>query len=151
MLGEHMDLTLTLIIILAVSNVIGAVICFPLAPRLAMIARTPGRVLVPIVLVVIFAGSYAYKGSFEDIIVLLIFSVVGVALRRFGYNPAGLLVGFILGALFENYFFVSLQIGGPLFFLRPIPLILIFCLVIFFAYTPLKNLIKGREKGITKT
>ncbi|MDP6175593.1 MAG: tripartite tricarboxylate transporter permease, partial [Rhodospirillales bacterium] len=50
MLGEHMDLTLTLIMVLAVSNVIGVAICFPLAPRLAMIARTPGRVLVPIVL-----------------------------------------------------------------------------------------------------
>jgi len=151
MLAEHMDLTLTLIIILAVSNIIGAAICFRLAPHLAMVARIPGRVLIPVVLVIIFAGSYAYKGHFQDIVVLLIFSVLGVALRKFGYNAAGLFLGYILGALFENYLFVSLQLGGPLFFIRPIPLFLILFLVIFLTYSPLKSLFKRRmEKGVTK-
>jgi len=139
MITKHMDLSLTLLIVVAVSNIIAAGICFALAPHMAMIARIPGRVLVPTILVFIFAGCFAYRGYFEDIIVMVIFSVIGVAARRSGYNLGGFAIGYILGGVFENYLFISLQIGGPLFFLRPISLFLIFILIAFFAYSPLKN------------
>jgi putative tricarboxylic transport membrane protein len=142
MITKHMDLSLTLLIVVAVSNIIAAGICFALAPHMAMIARIPGRVLVPTILVFIFAGCFAYRGYFEDIIVMVIFSVIGVAARRFGYNLGGFAIGYILGGLFENYLFISLQIGGPLFFLRPISLFLIFILIAFFTYSPLKNAFK---------
>jgi len=142
MITKHMDLSLTLLIVVAVSNIIAAGICFALAPHMAMIARIPGRVLVPTILVFIFAGCFAYRGYFEDIIVMVIFSVIGVAARRFGYNLGGFAIGYILGGLFENYLFISLQIGGPLFFLRPIALFLIFILIAFFTYSPLKNAFK---------
>jgi len=146
MLTEHMDLSLTLLMIIAAANIIAAAICFRLARQMAMVARTPARILVPLVLVVIFAGSFAFKGNIEDIMVLLIFSGIGIAARRLGYNPAGLFLGYILGGLLENYLFVSLQIGGPLFFLTPISLFLIFTLVAFFTYTPLKNVFKSRTR-----
>jgi len=146
MLTEHLDLSLTLLMILAVANVLAAAICFRLAPQMVMISRTPGRILVPLVLVVIFAGSFAYKGYVEDIIVLLIFSGVGLAARKLRYNTAALFLGFILGDLLENYLFLSLQIGGPLFFMRPISLFLILTLIAFFTYSPLKKLVKSRFK-----
>lgn len=142
MITKHMDMSLTLLIVVAVSNIIAAGICFALAPHMAMIARIPGRVLVPTILVFIFAGCFAHRGYFEDIIVMVIFSVIGVAARRFGYNLGGFAIGYILGGLFENYLFISLQIGGPLFFLRPISLFLIFILIAFFTYSPLKNAFK---------
>jgi len=126
-----------------IDGTIGAVICFRLAPHLALVSKTPGRVLIPLALVVIFAGTYAYKGNIEDIIILLIFSVLGISMRMFGYNTASLFLGYILGALFENYLFVSLQLGGALFFLRPICLFLIFFLIAFFLYSPVIDLIKS--------
>lgn len=148
MLTEHLDLSLTLILIIAVSNIIAAAICFYLAPQMALIAKTPGRILVPLVLVAIFIGGFTYKGLIQDVVVLLLFSGIGVASRRLGYNSAGLFLGYVLGEPLENYYFVSLQIGGPLFFMRPIPLLLIFALIAFFVYTPLKNVLKNRiRKG----
>ena len=128
----------------AVVNVICTVICIFLAPHLALIAKTPGRILVPIVFVVIFAGTYGYKGYFGDLVILLIFSAVGFLARKFGYNPAGMFLGYILGKLFENYLFVSLQLGGALFFLRPICLFLIISLIVFFAWGPVKKKLKNR-------
>ena len=148
MLTENLDVSLTLIIILAIANLLGALICFRLAPYLALVSKTPGRVLIPLALVVIFAGTYAYEGNIEDVAVLLIFSVLGVCMRLFGYNTASLFLGYILGKLFEDYLFVSLQLSGPLFFLRPICLALIFLLVAFFLYGPVIKLIKsGIRKG----
>lgn len=151
MITKHMDMSLTLLIIVAVANIIAAGICFVLAPHMAIIALTPGRVLVPTVLVIIFASSFAFQGYFEDIVVMIIFSLIGVAGRRFGYNLGGLFIGYILGDLFENYLFISLQIGGPLFFLRPISLFLIFILIAFFSYSSLKNVFKSRiKRGVSK-
>jgi TctA family transporter len=149
MLTKHLDLSLTLILIVAVANVIAAGICFYLAPHLAIIARIPGRVVVPLTLAVIFVGSFAFQGFFGDVIVLVIFSVIGVAGQKLGYNLGGLFIGYILGDLFENYLFVSLQIGGPLFFLTPISLFLILLLIVFFAYTPLKNGFK-KKRGVSR-
>jgi len=146
MITKHLDLSLTLILIVAVANVIAGGICFYLAPHMAIIARVPGRVVIPLTLGVIFVGSFAFQGQFADLIVLLIFSVIGVAGQRFGYNLGGLFIGYILGDLFENYLFVSLQIGGPLFFLTPISLFLIFLLIAFFIYAPAKNMFKAQIK-----
>jgi len=146
MITKHLDLSLTLILIVAVANVIAGGICFYLAPHMAIIARVPGRVVIPLTLGVIFVGSFAFQGQFGDLIVLLIFSVIGVAGQRFGYNLGGLFIGYILGDLFENYLFVSLQIGGPLFFLTPISLFLIILIIAFFAYAPAKNMFKAQIK-----
>jgi TctA family transporter len=146
MITKHLDLSLTLILIVAVANVIAAGICFCLAPHMAIIARVPGRIVVPLTLAVIFVGSFAFQGHFADVIVLLIFSVIGVAGQRFGYNLGGMFIGYILGDLLENYLFVSLQVGGFLFFLTPISLFLIFLLIAFFIYAPAKNMLKGQIK-----
>ena len=90
MITKHLDLSLTLILIVAVANVIAGGICFYLAPHMAIIARVPGRVIVPLTLGVIFVGSFAFQGQFADLIILLIFSVIGVAGQRLGYNLRGI-------------------------------------------------------------
>jgi putative tricarboxylic transport membrane protein len=144
MVRDQLDVALTLLIAIAIANVIGAAICFPLAPTLAKLARVPGRILVPTVISLVMIGSYLNDGSIEDVLVTIIFGVVGVIMWRFGFNAPALLLGFILGSLLEGYVFLSVQIGGPLFFLRPICLFLILCLVAFFIYGPMKRLIKRR-------
>jgi putative tricarboxylic transport membrane protein len=148
MIRDQLDIALTLLIAVAVANVIGAAICFPMAPTLAKLARVPGRILVPTVIALVMIGSYLNDGSIEDILVTLIFGAVGIIMWRFGFNAPALLLGFILGRLLEEYLFLSIQIGGPLFFLRPICIFLILCLVAFFVYGPLKRLIKRRPREV---
>lgn len=143
MITQHADLCFTLLIVVAVANIIGAAICFFLAPQLAKVALIPERILVPMVLVIVFAGSFTFMGSIEDVFILVIFSAVGVAVNRFGYNVGALFLGFILGGLFEKYLFLGLQLGGPFFFLRPISIALIIALVIFLTFRPVKNLLRN--------
>ncbi|MFC1893792.1 tripartite tricarboxylate transporter permease [Chloroflexota bacterium] len=144
MLTEHLDLSLTLLILLAAANVIAVMICYPLAPRMAGIARIPSRLLVPLVVGMVFVGVYVSQGLIQDVIALLIFSALGVAVRHFGYNAGALILAFILGRLFEDYLMIGLQVGGPLFFLRPISLFLILIIITIFAYGPLKRVLKRR-------
>ncbi|MFC1907021.1 tripartite tricarboxylate transporter permease [Chloroflexota bacterium] len=149
MLTKHLDLSLTLIWIIAVTGVIGAAICIPLASRLSRLAFVPADILVPLVVVILFVGSFSSNEVFGSIITFLIFGAVGLIMRRYGYNRPALALGFILGLLFERYFFIALKVAGPLFFMRPISLIIISVIIAFLIYRPVKKLIQQR-RGVKK-
>lgn len=149
MMTKHLDLALTLQLVVMVSNVIAAAICFATASQLAKVAWIPSRILVPLILVIALVGVYAYREMFNDLIVAIVFGGLGLAMRRFGYNRPGFFLGFILGVLFEKYFFIALRVAGPLFFVRPISLTLIFIIIALFVYKPLKGLFQ-RRRGVQR-
>lgn len=145
MIKDQMGLSVALVSIVAISNIIAFIFCFPLAPQLAKIARIPSRFLVSIGLVLVFAGAYAYQGLIQDITVFLIFSMVGLVIQKFGFNVGSMLLGYILGSYFEDYLFVSIQTGGAFFFLKPTCLVLLAILILFFSWTPIKKIIKQKR------
>ena len=148
MLTKHLDLSLTLVWVIAVSGVIGVVICLPLAPHLSRIAYIPGGILVPLVLVLALTGAYGYHKMFNDVTVAVIFGVLGLMMRRFDFNRPALLLGFILGPIFEKFFFIALKVDGPLFFVRPISIALILLIITVIAYGPVKDALQ-RRRGIS--
>ncbi|MFC1907310.1 tripartite tricarboxylate transporter permease [Chloroflexota bacterium] len=150
MMTKHLDLSLTLILVIIVASIIGEMfIALPLAPLLSRIAFIPGRVLAPLVLIVAFVGAFVYQQQFEDVIVTLIFGALGLLMRRYGYNRPGLFLGYILGSLLEKYLFIALGLAGPLFFLRPISLSLILIIFASIGFGPFKNWQK-RRGGVDK-
>jgi len=142
MLTTNLSLSITLIWVIAISGVLGIAICLPLAPRLSRIAFIPGSLLAPIVLVLALTGAFSYHNRYEDVVVAVIFGLVGMVMRRFDYNRPALLLGFILGAIFEKFFFIALHADGPYFFVRPISLGLILAIVAVIAIGPVKGLMK---------
>lgn len=151
MVTKHLDLSLTLILVIIVASVIGEVfIALPLAPLLSRIAFIPGRVLAPLVLIISFLGAYIYQQQFEDVIVVLIFGALGLFMRRYDYNRPALFLGYILGSLFEKYLFIALSLAGPLFFLRPISLALILAIFASIGFGPIKNWLR-RRRGASQT
>lgn len=145
MMTKHLDLSLTLLLIILVASVIGAAIALPLASHLSKIAFIPARHIVPVVLVMVAVGIFSYQEQIADLMVALVFGAVGLFMRRFGYNRPALVLGLVLGKLFERYLFIALSLSGPLFFLRPISLSLVFIIITLFAYRPIKSLIQRRK------
>lgn len=150
MLTKHLELSITLIWMVLIAGVIGTLVCLPLTPQLARIAFIPGRVLAPLILIVVFIGSFAYRELVNDIIVLLVFGVVGLVMKRYGYNRPAIFLGFVLGRYFETYLFLALKLDGPLFFLRPISLALILTTIAMLTYGPIKSQLQ-RRRGVKKT
>ena len=140
MLTEKLDLTTTLLLSVALANVLGFIFCFPFVSHIAKVAKVPGRILVPLVLVLIVTGSYAFRCMLEDLIILLVFSLIGILVRYFRYNAGSLLLGFLLGSIFESYLFISLQAEGLTFFMHPIPLFLMGCLILFLIWPVLRRI-----------
>ncbi|MFC1979920.1 tripartite tricarboxylate transporter permease [Chloroflexota bacterium] len=144
MLTEHIGLSMTLILVIVAANVMGVLICLPLAHRIAKIAMVPARLIVPVVTVLVFVGAFSVRQELLDLVVILAFAVLGMAMRQFGFNRPALFLGFVLGRIFENYLFIALQISGPLFFMRPISLTLIVLIVAIIAYGPVRGIIQRK-------
>jgi putative tricarboxylic transport membrane protein len=80
------------------------------AKLFAQITLIPRTILWPAVLVFAIVGSYAASSSFFDVWVMLISGIVGFFMLRFGFGPAPLIMGMILGRIVEETFSQSMII-----------------------------------------
>lgn len=91
----------------------------------ARVSLVPPKFLWPAVLVLCIVGSYGVNQSLVDIYVMLIAGIGGYVLKRFGFAPAPVIMGLVLGTLVENSFSQAMIIFNQnwlLFFTRPIAL-----------------------------
>lgn len=68
----------------------------------AKIAEIPRHILIPLVLLFCVFGSYAVQNQMFDVLVMLGVGVLGFLMARIGMATPPLLIGFILGPLFED-------------------------------------------------
>jgi putative tricarboxylic transport membrane protein len=68
----------------------------------AKIAEIPRHILIPLVLLFCVFGSYAVQNQMFDVMIMLIVGLIGFAMARVGMATPPLLIGFILGPLFED-------------------------------------------------
>lgn len=93
----------------------------------AKVTLIPAAVLVPIIMALSFIGGIVDRSMFEDVIVVLIFGVLGYVLEKGRYPMACLILGMILGPLVENNFYRALVINQTIwnvFVSSPISIVL---------------------------
>jgi putative tricarboxylic transport membrane protein len=82
--------------------------------------------LLPVIFILCVAGTFALNNSLFDVFVLIIAGFFGALLRKGGFAPVTLVIGFILGPILENSIRQALLLsqGSYLTFLeRPISLL----------------------------
>ncbi len=87
------------------------------------ILRTPRNVLMPIIVLFCIVGAYAMTNSVYGIIIMLTMGLVGWLLEENGFPVAPVILGLVLGEMFEQNFMTSMiKADGSLlgFFSRPI-------------------------------
>jgi putative tricarboxylic transport membrane protein len=115
----------------------------------AHILKLPYPMLGTLIVALGVVGAYALQNSYYDVLVALIFSVVGYVFDRFRFSSPALILGLILGGIAENSLRQQLIIsdGSWLpFVTRPVSLIILIFTVIAF----LNPLITGRKKQTGK-
>lgn len=143
MLVEHLPLAITLLLGIAIANMIGGIITFFAAPQLARVAAVRLSLLFPLILVFIMSGGFIVRDTMLNIVLVLILGVFGLLMKRNGYSRPALILGFVLGDLFEKYTLLSLKIFGPLFFVTPISLTMIAILVLVLLFPLLRRVLPG--------
>ena len=68
----------------------------------AQISRLSDAILIPCVTVLCFVGSYAINKNFKNVVVMLIFGVIGYLMRKFDLNTAAVVLALILGPIGEK-------------------------------------------------
>jgi putative tricarboxylic transport membrane protein len=104
-------------------NILYLVLGFVFAKAFARITLIPDAYLWPAVFILSVVGAYAPNQSMVDVLVMLAFGVVGYLFRRYGFSPAPLIMGLVLGKLVEETLKQSLLIFDQewtRFFERPI-------------------------------
>lgn len=87
-----------------IGNVFLLILNIPLIGIWVRLLTIPYHLLYPAMLFFICIGVYSVNNSTFDVLMTLVFGVAGFALNRFGYSPAPLLLGFVLGPLLEEHF-----------------------------------------------
>lgn len=149
MVTQQLDLTFTLLIGIAVANIIAVIYCLGAAPYLAKLAHTPMDFLFPVVLVLVFVGTFADQTTMTGVVTALIFGLLGLLMIMLEYNRAAFILGFVLGSLFEHNLWLALKLQGPLFFMSPISIALILIIILMFTL-PLLRKAFTRHKGVKK-
>lgn len=118
------------------------------AKLFARITLIPPAYLWPAVFVLAVVGAYAPNQSMTDVWTMLIFGVLGVILRRYGFSPAPVIMGLVLGSMVEETLKQSLLIFDQnwlLFFSRPIVDVLFAVTFAGLVLPPVMRLLRRRQ------
>lgn len=100
---EHPDLFWGLVASFWIGNVLLLILNIPMVGLWVRLLALPYRYIFPAVILFICVGVYSLTYSFTDVMLVLGFGLLGYGLKLAGYEPAPLLIGFILGPLVEEY------------------------------------------------
>ena len=125
MLTTRLDFTFSLVWMLAIANVAGALLLLLLARHIAKVTFIRGHLLVPVIVVFVFMGSWLANNSIGDWIVLLAFGSVGYLMKRGGVPRPPMVLGLVIGPIMENALFITNSVHDGLEWLaRPICLVI---------------------------
>jgi putative tricarboxylic transport membrane protein len=133
-----------------IGNVMLLIINLPLVGLWVRLLQVPYRLMFPAILLFCCIGIYSINSNPFDVVLTAVFGVVGYALYKFGFEPAPLLLGFVLGRLLEEKLRQALVIsrGEFMTFLeRPVSagLLLVAALILVVAVLPAIR--RGREQA----
>ena len=118
MMTRDLDLTFVIVWSLALANVLGAGICLILAKPIARLTLVPFALLAPFMIGIIYFAAYQVTRVWPDLITLFVLGVLGVYMKRFGWSPPALLIGFVLSPRLEVVLYQSIQVYGYSFLER---------------------------------
>ena len=134
-----------------IGNLVLIILNLPMVRYLAKILLVPRWILMPLIVILSLVGVYVLNGSTFDLILMLVFGVVGFVMRKADFPIAPLILGLVLGNLIEVNFRRALTYSHgdfSIFFHSPITIGLwLITLASLLAPAFFKVLKKGRSQG----
>ena len=133
LMTQRPDLFWGIVASMYIGNAMLLVLNMPLIGMWVQVLKLPYRILFPLILMFCIVGVFASGNAVFDVFVMVMFGVLGYLMRKFGYEPAPLVLAFVLGPMLENNLRKSLILSHgdfAIFFSRPISAI---CLVLALA------------------
>ena len=105
---EKPDFVWGLIASMYLGNLVGLAVVLTCVPLFAAILRIPFSIIAPIILVFCAIGAYSVHNSTFDVIMMLVFGVIGYVMKKCNYPLAPMVLAIVLGDRAEEAFRQSL-------------------------------------------
>jgi TctA family transporter len=135
MVKKNLDIVYSVVWIQGISGVIGTLVGFVLAAQLAKLAQVRYSVMVPIIFIFVLMGAFSVNRDPIDLLVVVVFGIIGYLMRRFGYPRPAMILGLVLGGLMETYLYRSMASYGFSWLARPSVIVLLSLATISFLLT----------------
>jgi putative tricarboxylic transport membrane protein len=123
MLKENPEIFWGTIASMYVGNFLLLLLNLPLIGIWVRVLKIPYKILFPLILLFCLIGVYSINGNVFDIFVMILFGIVGYGLRKANYEPAPLVLAFVLGPMLEQNLRQALILSdgnAAVFFTHPI-------------------------------
>lgn len=122
---QHSDLLWMFVFVLVISHVVATLFVMTLIKPIQLLTRMRVGLTMPIILAIALWGAFSTDSSVGDIVLVLVFGVVGYVMELGGYSRANLIIGLVLGTLLEQNYNLATQIYGLSFLDRPLVAVLL--------------------------
>jgi TctA family transporter len=109
---EQKDFVWGLIASMYMGNIVGLLIVLTCVPIFAAILRIPFSVIAPVILVLCAIGAYTVHNSTFDVLMMVVFGILGYFMKKFNYPMAPMVLAIVLGDKAEEAFRQSLLASG---------------------------------------
>ena len=101
---EHKDFVWGLIASMYLGNIVGLLVVLTTVPYWAAFLRIPFSVIAPVIVVICAIGAYTVHSSMFDVVMMMVFGVVGYLFKKLKYPMAPLVLALVLGDMAEASF-----------------------------------------------
>jgi len=112
LLETNGDTVFAILIAMVLANILFLIIGYLTIPLFARVVTIKRSLLIPITIMLAFAGTYLARSNPFDIVTLIGFGLVGIAAREAKFDVAPMVMGFILGRELEYSFGQTLALAG---------------------------------------
>ena len=147
LIQKHPDLFWGVVMSMYVGNIMLLALNLPLIGMWVKVLKVPYTILFPLILLFCLIGVYSINNSVTDIYLMILFGIVGYLMQKFGFEPAPLVLAYVLSPMLETAVRQSLSISGGsfiIFFTRPISLV---CMLLFAGLLAIQIYSYIRRKG----
>ncbi|MFB3816434.1 MAG: tripartite tricarboxylate transporter permease [Candidatus Methylomirabilales bacterium] len=125
-----------------IGNAMLLVLNLPMIGLFVQLLKVPYSLLSPLVVMFVLLGAYALNNSVTDVLATILFGILGWLMKRYGLEPAPLVLAFVLGPMLENNLSKALIMargaGPAFFFTRPISALLLTLALLVLVYPLLR-------------
>jgi len=115
MLKNNLNITYSIVWLLALANVVGTVICIAASGGIAKLTTIRFVLLAPFLFMIIAFAAFQSGQNLMDLVALFAIGFLGILMRRFDWSRPAFLIGFVLANPAENYANQSIQIASSRF------------------------------------
>jgi putative tricarboxylic transport membrane protein len=144
---QHPDFAWGLIASMYIGNLMLVLLNFFANPLFAVMLWIPYAIQAAFVVLFAVIGAYAVSNNPFDVLVMIVFGVIGFAMKRLDFSAAGLILGLVLGDTAEKTLRQSLTLSRgdwTTFFTRPVSAVLMVLAIVVLLWPLIRKAIVRR-------